>query len=120
MVERFIKTLLSMLGTVTDRQKLNWKEHVSTMTQAYNAILHENTGYSRGSTLCSVDILVQLTGYRQETEEPPELCRTIERKMGMASDTKSRKMDCQKVRNTKSTMMKKYAMLFWCKGIGSW
>ena len=46
MVERFNKTLLGMLGTMTDKQKLNWKEHVSTLTQAYNATVHESIGYS--------------------------------------------------------------------------
>ena len=46
MVERFNKTLLSMLWTMTDKQKLNWKEHVSTLTQAYNATVHESIGYS--------------------------------------------------------------------------
>ena len=35
-----------MLGTMTDKQKLNWKEHVSTLTQAYNATVHESIGYS--------------------------------------------------------------------------
>ena len=25
-----------MLGTMTNKQKISWKEHVSTMTQAYN------------------------------------------------------------------------------------
>ena len=45
-VERFSKTLLSMLGAMTDKQKINWKEHVSTLTQAYKALLHESTGYS--------------------------------------------------------------------------
>ena len=35
-----------MLGTLTDKHKLKWKECVSTMTQVYNASLHESTGYS--------------------------------------------------------------------------
>ena len=34
MVERFDKTHLSMLGTMTDRQKLNWTVHVSNLTFA--------------------------------------------------------------------------------------
>ena len=45
-VGRFDKSPLSMLVTMTNGQKLNRKEHVSTWTQAYNAILHESTGYS--------------------------------------------------------------------------
>ena len=46
LVERLNKTLLSLLRTMTDKQKLNWKEHASTLTQAYNATVHESIGYS--------------------------------------------------------------------------
>ena len=34
MVERFVKTHLSMLGTMADRQKLHWTVHVSNLTIA--------------------------------------------------------------------------------------
>ena len=37
MVERFNKTLLNMLGTLSDKQKKNWKSHVQILTHAYNA-----------------------------------------------------------------------------------
>lgn len=46
MVERFNQTLLNMLGTLTDIQKADWKAHVPTLTHAYNAAIHESTGYS--------------------------------------------------------------------------
>ena len=46
MVERFNKTLLNMLGTLTDNQKSDWKSHLSTLTHACNAAEHESTGYS--------------------------------------------------------------------------
>ena len=46
MVERFNKTLLNMLGTLSDNQKSNWKDHVSTLTHAYNAADHESIGFS--------------------------------------------------------------------------
>ena len=46
MVERYNKTLLNMLGTLSDNQKSDWKSHVSTMTHAYNAAEHESTGYA--------------------------------------------------------------------------
>ncbi|MCG8048342.1 MAG: RNase H-like domain-containing protein, partial [Candidatus Thiodiazotropha endolucinida] len=46
MVERFNKTLLNMLGTLEDTQKADWKSHVSTMTHAYNAAVHDSTGFS--------------------------------------------------------------------------
>lgn len=44
--ERFNHTLLSMLGTLEEQQKKNWKEHVSSMTHAYNSTKHETTGYA--------------------------------------------------------------------------
>ena len=46
MVERFNKTLLDMLGTLSEKQKCDWKAHVPTLTHAYNAAVHESTGFS--------------------------------------------------------------------------
>ena len=46
MVERYNKTLLNMLRTLSDNQKSDWKSHVFTMTHAYNAAEHESTGYA--------------------------------------------------------------------------
>ena len=44
--ERFNRTLLDMLGTLTSDGKKDWKSHVSTLTHAYNCTRHETTGYS--------------------------------------------------------------------------
>ena len=46
MVERFNRTLLNMLGTMSEKQKPDWKSHVPTLTHAYNAAMHESTGFS--------------------------------------------------------------------------
>ena len=46
MEERYNKTLLNMLGTLTEDKKNDWKSYVSTMTHAYNAAEHESTGYA--------------------------------------------------------------------------
>ena len=46
MVERFNKTLLNMLGTLEESQKADWKSYASTMTHAYNAAIHDSTGFS--------------------------------------------------------------------------
>ncbi|MCW4344300.1 MAG: RNase H-like domain-containing protein, partial [Candidatus Thiodiazotropha endolucinida] len=46
MVERFNKTLLNMLGTLPKDKKSDWKSYVSTLTHAYNAAVHDSTGYS--------------------------------------------------------------------------
>ena len=47
MVERYNKTLLNMLGTLSEDQKTDWKSYVSTLTHAYNAAEHESTGYAQ-------------------------------------------------------------------------
>jgi transposase InsO family protein/dUTPase len=44
--ERFNRTLLSMLRTLTDDQKLNWRDHLASLVFSYNCCRHESTGYS--------------------------------------------------------------------------
>ena len=44
--ERFDFTLMNMLGTLSPKQKRDWKAHLLTMCQAYNATQHPSTGFS--------------------------------------------------------------------------
>ena len=46
MVERFNQTLLNMLGTLEDRQKVDWKSYVAPLVHSYNATRHDSTGYT--------------------------------------------------------------------------
>ena len=46
MVERFNRTLLNMLGTLSDDQKKDWKSFVRPLVHAYNATRHESTGFA--------------------------------------------------------------------------
>jgi len=44
--ERFNRTLLSMLSTLEENEKRNWKDHVAPLVHAYNSMRHESTGYT--------------------------------------------------------------------------
>ena len=46
MVERFNKTLFNMMATLQEVKKTDWKAHVSTLTHAYNAAVHDSTGFA--------------------------------------------------------------------------
>lgn len=45
-VERFNRTLLAMLGTLEQKQKTRWKEHVKPLVHAYNCTRNEVTGFA--------------------------------------------------------------------------
>ena len=46
MVERFNQTLLSMLQTLPETKKSNWKSYVNKLTHAYNTTKHASTGFA--------------------------------------------------------------------------
>uniref|UniRef100_A0A3P9JPF0 Gypsy retrotransposon integrase-like protein 1 n=1 Tax=Oryzias latipes TaxID=8090 RepID=A0A3P9JPF0_ORYLA len=45
-VERFNRTLLGMLGTLENKQKSQWKQHVKPLVHAYNCTKNEVTGFT--------------------------------------------------------------------------
>ena len=45
-VERLNRTLLSMLGVLTDTQKSEWSKHIRYLAHAYNCTRNDTTGYS--------------------------------------------------------------------------
>ncbi len=45
-VERFNRTLLSMLGTLEEKDKAHWRDFVKPLAHAYNCTRHEVTGFT--------------------------------------------------------------------------
>ena len=76
-VERFNRTLLSMLRTLPEKFKTSWKDHVSKLYYDYNCTRHVTTGYSPyyllfwRSPRLPIDLLLNVS--REETSESASL-----------------------------------------------
>ena len=72
--ERLNRTLLSMLGTLENHQKADWKSHVGTLVHAYNCTKHESTGYTPfflmfgRSPRLPVDVIISMDNEEDEQE----------------------------------------------------
>ena len=84
-VERFNRTLLSMLRTLPEKFKTSWKDHVSKLSYAYNCTEHATTGYSLYYLLFGrsprfpIDLLFNVL---REEKEPASLSEYVKKWKG--------------------------------------
>ena len=92
-VERFNRTLLLMLGTLTVEQRSNWKQHLNKVVHAYNVTIHEATGHSPHclmfgrSPRLPIDLAFDLPNHSHEgSESYPEYVKLWKTRMKEAYD----------------------------------
>ncbi len=114
-VERFNRTLLQMLKTLTERQKSNWKDSLSKLTYAYNCTRSEVTGFSPfyllygRSPRLPVDMLFNLTSeqgdsnhhnYMEKWKQGMEEAYKITRENAHKAATRSKRHYDSKVKSS--------------------
>lgn len=111
--ERFNRTLLQMLCTLTDKEKEAWKDHLPQVIHAYNCTHHESTGYSPHFLLFGchprlpVDLLFGLDeqtdpethkGYAEKWRKRMTEAYRVANKNSLSSSAKGKSYYDQKVR----------------------
>ena len=92
-VERFNQTLLQMLGTLEEYQKSDWKAHVPTLVHAYNATIHDSTGYSPYFLMfgrhprLAIDAFLGLTPDTMSAKKQTEYARKLNERLHFAYRT---------------------------------
>ena len=82
-VERFNRTLLSMLRTLPEKFKTSWKDHVSKLSYAYNCTRHATTRYSPyyllfgRSPRLPIDLLSNMSREEKEPASLPEYVKKL-------------------------------------------
>ena len=96
MVERFNRTLLNMMGTLTDKQKSDWKAFVPTLCHAYNAARHDSTGqvpfylmYGRHPRL-AVDAFLGLKSSEPSVTSHADYVKKLKTRLAFAYDLASK------------------------------
>ena len=90
-VERFNRTLLAMLGTLQEEDKVKWRDFVQPLVHSYNCTKHDTTGYSP----------YQLMFGRQ-----PNL--PIDIAFGLCAEGKRKESHIQYVKNLRESLQESY------------
>uniref|UniRef100_A0A3Q1EMU4 Gypsy retrotransposon integrase-like protein 1 n=1 Tax=Acanthochromis polyacanthus TaxID=80966 RepID=A0A3Q1EMU4_9TELE len=107
-VERFNRTLLSMLGTLEEKDKHNWRDYVKPLVHAYNCTRNDTTGYSpyelmfgRQPTL-PVDFVLGTSpvadSHSTHSDYVHKLRRRLQESYALASDRARKKGEQNKLR----------------------
>ena len=86
-VERYNRTLLSMLGSLHESQKRDWRKYVKPLTHAYNCMVNETTGYSPYFLLFGrharlpIDILFGTDPDVRRSKDPTQYVRDLKERL---------------------------------------
>ena len=95
-VERFNRTLLSMLRTLPEKFKTSWKNHVSKLSYAYNCTRHATTRYSPyyllfgRSPRLPIDLVFNVSREEKKSASLPEYVKKWKRALQEALNIASR------------------------------
>ena len=123
-VERWNRTLIGMLRSLSDSQKLDWRKHPKSCVHAYNACIHQSTGYSpyylffRRHPKLPIDLAFGIDLEKKSKGTPRDYIQGLKRSLQAAYKSASNNMaktaDSNKRRYDMQLM---YMQLFWSRGI---
>ena len=122
MVERFNKTLLNMMATLPEVKKTDWKARVSTLTHAYNAAVHDSTGFAPNYLMfgqhprLAIDAFLGLPSNNPIAKSKQDYSDKLKEQLHMIRPAKKPNMLGL---STRSTMIRKFNMRYFNLEIAS-
>ena len=82
--ERMNRTIIGMLKTLEEKEKLYWEDHLAKIASAYNSTVHKTTGFSPyflmfgRETRLLIDMIFGIQKRsRTEVTGQPEICERL-------------------------------------------